>query len=63
MKKADIKKMDVKTLEQEVVSLKKELFNLKLSAVSTHIKDNSQFNKLKVRIAQVLTYLKQKRDN
>ena len=63
MKKADIKKMDVKTLEQEVFSLKKELFNLKLSAVSTHIKDNSQFNKLKVRIAQVLTYLKQKRDN
>ena len=60
MKQSDIKKMSVKKLQEQAVSLKKELFALKLSAASTHIKDNSQFKKLRVRIASVLTHLKQK---
>ena len=59
MKEIAAKKMDDKALKEEVVTLKKELFNLRLSATSTHIKDNSQFKKLRVRIAQALTFLKQ----
>ena len=55
MEKTDIKKMNMKELHTEAASLKKDLFDLRLSAASTHIKDNSQFKKLRVRIAQVLT--------
>lgn len=60
MKKADMKKLDVKALEEKVISMKKELFDLKLSSASTHIKDNSQFKKLRVGIARALTYLSDK---
>ena len=60
MKKKDMKKMDEKALREKVLSLKRELFELKLSAASTHIKDNSQFKKLRADIARALTYLKEK---
>jgi len=60
MKKADIKKLDVKALKEKIAAMKKELFDLKLSAASTHIKDNSQFKKLRVNVARALTYLNDK---
>ncbi len=43
------------TLKQEVLELKKELFNLKLNASTMHVKDYSQFKKLRQRIARALT--------
>ena len=58
--KADLKKMDADSLKKEIESLRKELFKLRLSVASTHVKDNSQFKKLRVRIAQSLTCLNQK---
>lgn len=60
MKKTELNKMDVKALGEEVAKLKKELFELKLSATATPVKDCSQFRKLRVRIAQASTFLNQK---
>ena len=57
MNKTDLRKLDAISLRKEVVSMKRELFNLRLSGASTHVKDNSQFRKLKVKIAQALTFL------
>jgi len=59
MNKADSKKLTGSELKSELALLKKELFDLRLSTASTHVKDNSQFRKLRVRIAQVLTLIKQ----
>jgi ribosomal protein L29 len=59
MEKADLKKMDKKALDKEILALRKKLFDLRLSVASTHIKDNSQFKKLRVKIAQALTCLNQ----
>lgn len=52
---AELKKMDTVSLKTEVDSLKKELFNLRLSTQAGQIKDFSQFRKLRVKIAQCLT--------
>lgn len=60
MKAVNLSKMDVKALNDEIAALKRELFDLKLGAVASHVKDNSQFKKLRVRIAQALTYVNQK---
>lgn len=57
--KKDLKKLDAVALKQEVDSLKKELFNLKLNKITGQVKDVSQFGKLKTQIARALTILKQ----
>jgi ribosomal protein L29 len=54
---SEMKKMDSASLLVEVASLKKELFNLRLSAMAGQIKDNSQFSKLRAKIAQCLTLI------
>jgi ribosomal protein L29 len=59
MEKANLKKLDAAALKNEVAQLKKELFNLKLNMITGQVKDMSQFKKLRVKIAQALTYLKQ----
>ena len=60
MDKKDLKNLDVEALKQEAASLKKELFNLKLTKITGQLKDFSQFRKLRVQIARALTYLNQK---
>jgi large subunit ribosomal protein L29 len=60
MDKKELKSLDTQALKQEVVSLKKELFNLKLNKITGQLKDLSQFKKLRVQIARALTYLNQK---
>jgi len=60
MDKKELKNLDTEALKQEVVSLKKELFNLKLNKITGQLKDLSQFKKLRVQIARALTYLNQK---
>ncbi len=59
MDKKELKNLDTQALKQEVASLKKELFNLKLSKITGQLKDFSQFRKLRVQIARALTYLNQ----
>ena len=62
MDKVNLKKLDAVALKNEVVQLKKELFNLRLNMITGQVKDMSQFKKLRVKIAQALTYLKQQED-
>jgi len=59
MDKKELKNLDKDALKQEVASLKKELFNLKLTKITGQLKDLSQFRKLRVQIARALTYLNQ----
>jgi ribosomal protein L29 len=61
MEKQELKKLDYVALKDEVNSLRKELFNLKLNRLSGQVKDFSQFKKLRVQIAQALTFLRQKK--
>lgn len=60
MEMSKLRKMDVKSLKERVTLLKRELFDLKLSAASTPIKDNSQFRKLRADIARALMCLGEK---
>lgn len=60
MNKEELKKLDSKSLSEEVFKLKKELFNLKLNLSGGEIKDYSQFKKLRANIAQALTFLNEK---
>jgi len=55
------RKMSVKELEKKADEVKKDLFGLRLNSVTAHIKDYSQFRKLKRKVARILTYLQQKR--
>ena len=57
--KNEMKKTDGNSLLKEAVSLKKELFNLRLGVSSGQIKDFSQFKKTRCKIAQALTFAKQ----
>jgi ribosomal protein L29 len=60
MDKKELKNLDLEALTHEVASLKKELFNLKLTKITGQLKDFSQFRKLRIQIARALTYLNQK---
>lgn len=57
MDKAELKKLDADGLRKEIGVMKRALFDLRLSGSSTHVKDNSQFKKLRLRIAQACTFL------
>lgn len=57
--KKDLKTLDVVALKQEVDSLRKELFNLKLNKITGQVKDYTQYGKLKTQIARALTYITQ----
>jgi ribosomal protein L29 len=60
MKNLEIENLSVNDLMRSVSSLQKELFDLRLQRVSGQVKDVSQFRKLRVKIAQILTFIKQK---
>lgn len=60
IEKKEFKNLDVTALRQEVISLKKELFNLRLNQLTGQVKDFSQFSKLKKQVARAQTFLKQK---
>jgi ribosomal protein L29 len=42
-------------LEKEIVGLKKELLNLKINSSTMHVKDYSQFKKIRKQVARALT--------
>ncbi len=60
MDKKELKNLDAEVLKQEIASLRKEFFNLKLNKITGQVKDLSQFRKLRAQIARALTFLKQK---
>jgi len=60
MEKEKLSALSIDELKNEVTQLRKEFFNLKLNASTMHLKDYSQFKKLRVSISRALTYLRQR---
>lgn len=58
--KEDLRSMNEQELRAKLEALRRERLNLIISAATAHVKDYSQFRKLRKNIAQVLTYLGQK---
>jgi ribosomal protein L29 len=46
-----------KELLEKVSEFKRELFGLRLNSITSHVKDYSQFKKLRKNVARALTYL------
>jgi ribosomal protein L29 len=60
MDKKDLINLDKESLNNEIASLRKELFNLKMNRISGQVKDTSQFKKLRIQVARIQTFLKSK---
>lgn len=58
--KEELKQLSLEELEVKTDSLRRDLFGLKLSASTAHIKDYSIFKKLRKNIARALTKKNQK---
>lgn len=56
----ELKSLNVEKLREKVDFFRRELFSLKLTAATSHLKDNSQFKKLRRDVARALTILRQK---
>ena len=56
----DLRAMNVEELVKYLHSMRAELFGLRLNGATTHIKDYSQFSKIKKNIARALTFLQKK---
>ena len=52
-----LKGLGEKELREKVSEYKRELFSLRLNSVTSHLKDYSQFKKLRKNVARALTYL------
>ena len=57
--KEEVKKLSAQDLKEKLDALRRELFGLRLNSSTAHVKDYSQFNKLKKNIARVASYLRQ----
>jgi len=60
--KDELKAMSVQELKDKVNALRRDKLNLALSYTAAHVKDYSQFKKLRKNIARALTCLRQKED-
>lgn len=56
----ELRNLSGQDLITKIESYKRDLFTLRLNASNTHVKDYSQFNKLRKNVARALTYLRQK---
>ena len=57
--KDEFKQASVQDLKEKLDNLRRDLFGLKLNSSTSHVKDYSQFKKLRKNIAQASTYLEQ----
>ena len=58
--KEEFKLLSNEELKIKLEALRRERLNLLMSASTEHVKDSSQFKKLRRNIARVLSYLQQK---
>jgi len=58
--KDELKSLTVDELKAKLEDLRREKLNLAINSATAHIKDYSQFKKLRKNIARVQTYLQQK---
>ena len=56
----EFKNMGPDELQVKIDSMRRESFSLRLNASTAHVKDYSQYGKLRRRIARALTYLQTK---
>ena len=59
----ELKAKSKEQLYEKINDLRKEYFGLRLNIATAHVKDYSQFKKLRRSIASALTYLKFKDSN
>jgi len=59
--KEELKLLSNEELKIKLETLRRERLNLLMSASTSHVKDYSQFKKLKINIARALSYLQKKR--
>jgi ribosomal protein L29 len=57
--KKELAQMNAQSLVEKLVQLQRELFSLRLNTATAHVKDYSQFKKLRKDIARILTQLHQ----
>lgn len=57
--KEELKQLSAQELKDKLDSLRREYFGLKLNAATAHVKDYSQFKKIKKNVARVATIIKQ----
>lgn len=58
--KEELKSLNEQGLKERLEVLRRERLNLVINVATAHVKDYSQFRKLRKNIARVLTYLRQK---
>lgn len=57
---SDLRNMSLEQLYDRLENFRAELFQLKLNSMTSHVKDASQFKKLKKNIARALTIINEK---
>ena len=60
MKSSELKNKSVADLQQELLSLSKEQFGLRMQVATQHLSNTSQLNKVRRNIARVKTVLTEK---
>ena len=57
--KDEFKKLNAQELKDKLEGFRREYFGLRLNSTTAHLKDYSQFKKLRKNIARISTYLRQ----
>ena len=57
--KEEIRSLDLNQLGDKLAETRRGLLSLRLNSAATHVKDYSQFKKLRRQIALILTYINQ----
>lgn len=57
--KEEFRQSSIQELQEKLDNLRRDLFGLRLNSSTSHVKDYSQFKKLRKNIAQASTYLEQ----
>ena len=57
--KEELKSLPAEQLKERLQGMRRDLLGLRLNAMATHVKDYSQFEKLRRNIARILTYARQ----
>ncbi len=61
-KKKEDKKLTKDQAEKKILSLKKELFNIRFKKINNQINNPAQYNEIKKNIARLYTNIKNKND-
>ena len=62
MKTSEIRKLSQSQLKKELLSYKKEQFNLRFQKINSQVKNTSRQKTVRKTIAKILTFLNKKRE-